>query len=135
MINLHHSHEDSHLFPGLIKLTGRENIVSAEQELHRILHEGLERFEDLIRGVEADLQKWSWDGENGLKAVLDSFANAFMKHLREEIDMLCSLKEYDTKQLLEIWERTEDAAMKMIDKDTLVRFSSLDSLCKMLTGN
>src|SRR2546430_5979829 len=35
MINLHHSHEDSHLFPGLIKLTGRENIVLAEQELDR----------------------------------------------------------------------------------------------------
>jgi hypothetical protein len=64
----------------------------------------------------------------GLKAVLDSFVNAFVKHLREEIDMLCSLKDYDSQQLLEAWERTEDAAKKTVNKDTLVRSSSLDSL-------
>jgi hypothetical protein len=121
LVNAHHGHEDSTFFPGLIKLTGREDMVSAEQELHRILHEGLERFEDWIRGVEADLEKWSWDGESGLKAVLDSFTDAFMKHLRDEIDMLRSLKDYDSQKLLELWDRTEDEAKKSVNKNTLVR--------------
>ncbi len=76
-----------------------------EQESHRVLHEGLERFEDWIGDVETDAQKWSWNGESGLEAVLDSFVNVFVKHLREEIDMLRSLKDYDSQQLLEVWER------------------------------
>src|SRR5262249_4165301 len=78
--------------------------------------------------------KWSWDDESGLKALLDSFADPFMKHLREEVDMLRSLKDYDTQQLLDIWDRTEDEAMKSVNKDTLVRSSSLDSLWRMLTS-
>lgn len=134
-VNVHHSYEDSILFPGLIKLTGCEDIVSAEQESHRVLHEGLERFGDWIRGVEADLQKWSWDGESGLGAVLDSFANAFVKHLGEEIDMLRSLKSYESQQLVDVWERMEDEVKKIVNKDTLVRSPSLDSLWRMLTGS
>lgn len=132
-VNVHHSQEDSILFPGIIELTGREDIVSPEQESHRVLHEGLERFGDWIGHVEADRQKWSWHGESGLKAVLDSFVNAFVKHLREEIDMLCSLKDYDSQQLVELWDRAEDAVLKTVNKDTLVRPSFLDYLWRMLT--
>jgi len=120
----HHAHEDAILFPDLIKLTGREDIVSTEQESHRILHVGMERFGGWIHGIEADLQKWSWDGESGLKAVLDSFANVFAKHLGEEVDMLRSLKDYDSQRLLEICERTENAAKQIDNKEVLVRSPS-----------
>lgn len=132
-VTVHHSYEDRIFFPDIIKLTGREDIVSGEQELHRVLHEGLERFEDWIRGVEADMQKWDWAGENGLKAVLDSFANTFVRHLREEVDMLRSLKDYDSQQLLDAWNHTEDEVIKTVTKDALVRSSFLISLRRMLT--
>lgn len=107
MVEEHHHAEDGFLFPELERLTGKPNVAECEKAAHEKLHEGLENLKAFIEKAGDDVGKYSWEGEGGLKGVVDGFAGKFREHLGEEIEMLMSLKVYDSEELDRIWKAME----------------------------
>lgn len=72
---------------------------------HEGFLEGLEKFGEYVSGTEPEEYRWS-----DMKAKIDTFAPALLEHLRDEIDTLQSLQNYDSEQLREVWQKVENAA-------------------------
>lgn len=115
MVEEHHGVEDSFLFPELERLTGKPNIAESEKAAHEGLHEGLERLKEYTERTMGDGSGYAWEGEGGLREVIDGFTGEFRKHLGDEVDMLMSLKSCDSEELWRVWNAMEDhiKAMKM----------------------
>jgi hypothetical protein len=107
MVEEHHGAEDRYFFPELERLTGKPNVAESEKAAHEKLHEGLENLKAFIEKSGDDVGKYSWEGEGGLREAVDRFAGKFREHLVEEIEMLMSLKVYESEELDRIWKGME----------------------------
>jgi hemerythrin-like domain-containing protein len=101
----HHNAEETVLFPELEKFTNNPDIMRENKEQHEAFLAGLTDFEHYAANTTSDNYRW-----DDAKAKLDAFAPALMKHLREEIPTLLSLKDYDSAKLRAVWQVTENAA-------------------------
>lgn len=133
MVEQHHKAEDDVYFPALKRVSGRPYLCESEKAQHEGLHEGLERLKAYIEETEGNVEKYKWEGEGGLKEVVDSFAGDFRQHLCDEIEMLLSLKDVDSDELLGAWEALKNhvKAMKM-DNVFVSASSSLDTVYDMI---
>jgi hemerythrin-like domain-containing protein len=101
----HHNAEETVLFPELEKFTNNADIMKENKEQHEVFLAGLTDFEHYATNTTSDTYRW-----DDAKAKLDAFAPALIKHLREEIPTLLSLKDYDSAKLRAVWQVTENAA-------------------------
>lgn len=101
----HHGAEETTLFPELEKFTKNPGIMEGNKEQHHAFLDGLVDFEHYAANTPSENYRW-----DDAKAKLDSFTPALMKHLREEIGTILSLKDYDGEGLRAVWKVTEDAA-------------------------
>jgi len=101
----HHSTEEKTLFPDLEKFTNNPGIMAENKAQHEAFLTGLADFEHYAANTTAKGYRW-----DDAKAKIDAFAPALVKHMREEIGTLLSLKDYDSTKLLAVWKRTEEVA-------------------------
>ncbi|KAF2204316.1 hypothetical protein GQ43DRAFT_438040 [Delitschia confertaspora ATCC 74209] len=101
----HHQAEEKTLFPELEKFTGNPHIMTMNKDQHDEFLGGLTEFEHYAESTRQEQYDWT-----EAKAQLDGFAPALIRHLREEIGTLLSLKEYNSAKLREVWQKTEDVA-------------------------
>lgn len=116
-IELHHDIEENHLFKDLEKMTRDSQVVSREREQHRVIHEGLDRFEKYVKETKPEAYKWT-----ELSSILDSFGSVLKTHLSEEVETLSNLKHTGLtgEELTKIWEATEEVAQKEIKRSNMM---------------
>jgi hypothetical protein len=93
------------LFPELEKFTDNPEIMNENKEQHEAFLEGMKAFDSYAHDTKPESYNWE-----DAKAKLDAFAPQLIKHLRDEIGTLLSLKSYDSDKLRKVWQKTEDAA-------------------------
>ncbi|KAF2678503.1 hypothetical protein K458DRAFT_408767 [Lentithecium fluviatile CBS 122367] len=91
--------------PKLKKFTSNPDIMAENVKQHDAFLSDLNDFEHYIENSTSENYHWE-----EAKAKLDTFTPALMEHLRDEIETILSLKEYDSARLLAVWKVTEDAA-------------------------
>ncbi|KAF1817441.1 hypothetical protein P152DRAFT_19287 [Eremomyces bilateralis CBS 781.70] len=105
MVHHHHETEEETLFPDLEEFTQKPGIMAGNQAQHNAFHDGMEKFSEYAKNTKPDEYKW-----DEMKAVIDAFAPSLYTHLREEIQTLLDLRQYDSDGVKTVWGKTEDAA-------------------------
>lgn len=101
MLNEHHELEETIVFPDINKMTDNAGLMDANVEEHAAFHDGLAQFSDYLQRVRTDAEE-ELDGVK-LREIIDSFMPALARHLRNEIETLLKLVEYDDKCDWEDW--------------------------------
>lgn len=105
IVEFHHDTEENTLFPALERFTQKPDIMEVNERQHEEFLPGLHRLLDYARTTAVE----AYSGME-LRAIVDGFAEALMKHLNEEIGTLLELRRYDSDGLTELWKETEDVA-------------------------
>jgi hemerythrin-like domain-containing protein len=125
----HHHAEEKTLFPELEKLTKNPDIMAENKQQHDAFLNGLTDFEHYAESTTPERYRW-----HEAKAKLDAFTPALIKHLRDEIVTILSLKQYDSTKLRAVWDVTENAAKgdillpNMFVSSVVFSFITVDSL-------
>ena len=106
-VNHHHDVEERIMFPSVEKMTGIEGLLSGALHQHHEFHDGLNDLLRLAEGMQIAPAKYSWVD---VKAIIDGFAPALVKHLRDEIGIILSLERFDSEGLSSCWKKTQDVA-------------------------
>lgn len=101
-IAAHHDGEEQHLFPGLAEYTKKPSIMAVNQAQHADFHDGLEKLGEYC--TTTSLADYSYEK---FKSIIDSFAEALFRHLKDEIPTILALKKYPSKDLKAIWVTAE----------------------------
>lgn len=102
----HHDAEEEIFFPALERISGVEGLMERNVEQHRAFAQGFEAFYEFAKGCEVK----RFEGER-VKELIDGFADPLVKHLKEEIDTLRGLKEYDSVKIRDAYKRFEKELM------------------------
>ena len=106
-VHHHHDVEERVMFPEIQKMTGDEGLFSGAVHQHHEFHDGLVELLRIVEEMQTDLARYSWVD---LKAIIDGFAPALVKHLRDEIGTILSLERFDSTGLGVCWKKAEDVA-------------------------
>ena len=111
MVSHHHDLEEKLFFPAIATYSGVENIMEDNIKGHAAFHAGLEKF-----GILAHLAKPETFNGMELKNLIDSFAEPFERHMRDEIDSLLTLEKHGGDELLKAFNIFEAAIINSSDK-------------------
>lgn len=88
IIHEHHTQEEEKFFPAVEAYSGQKGLMDGLVEEHHSFAAGLEKFEQYVNNTKADY----YDGK-ALRAMIEDFAPALVKHLHAEIAMLVKVGE------------------------------------------
>ncbi|KLJ07067.1 hypothetical protein EMPG_17438 [Blastomyces silverae] len=127
-IKSHHDVEEETSFPGLVKLTGVQDIMDQNIQEHKDFDDGLEMFRKFVFETDAN----SYDGKR-LQEIMDIMFPVLHIHLVAEIRTLLDLAKYDSKKLEEWWSETGKKAQKDLDvfQDAPLMLGCIDSTFKL----
>lgn len=108
MVEHHHHTEETCIFPEIEALAGKPGLMAGPLEQHEEFTPGLERL--LKYAEETKPEDYRWEGEGGMKSIIDAFAPSLTTHLYEEIDVFLGLGDLDSKGLRACWDKGEKAA-------------------------
>ena len=89
----HHNMEETGFFPEVEKITGVTGIMERNLEQHQVFTPALERFEQYLKACLKEEKAFDAKEFTGL---INAFAPALCSHLKDEIETLYGLGEYDT---------------------------------------
>jgi hypothetical protein len=104
VVDHHHEVEEEVFFPALGRLTGDPDIMDKNVEQHHGFIEGLHTFQKYVREIQPEKYHWPV-----LRSIIDSFAEDFHTHLKDEIPTLMALDSYDDAQWKKVWAEAEKA--------------------------
>jgi hemerythrin-like domain-containing protein len=108
VIHAHHSEEEKKLFPRMEAYTGEKGIMDDCVEEHKVFDTGIDNFEKYVR----DAKPEEYDGKK-LRTLIDDFAPALMKHLRQEIAKLIVVGEqFGGDKLYDTFDKFETELVK-----------------------
>ena len=108
VIHEHHSSEEKMLFPRMEDYTGEKGIMDDAVEEHKAFNTGIDNFEKYVRETKPE----EYDGKK-LRALIDDFAPALTKHLRQEIGKLIVVGEqFGGDKLFETFDKFETELVK-----------------------
>jgi len=129
-VHLHHSVEESHMFPFIESATGVKGIMDKNVEQHRLFDDGLERYNKYLERVQTPPQGTERVGEDKFLygpefvEIIESFASILCSHLYEEIGTLISLRVYDGMlNLDQILQDEGEKAMKSASMTGVIQFA------------
>jgi hemerythrin-like domain-containing protein len=88
IIHEHHQGEEKIFFPAIEEYTAKEGIMNTSVEQHKAFDSGIHEFEKYVTETLPD----EYNGSK-LRALIDDFAPALVKHLHAEISTLLSIGE------------------------------------------
>lgn len=114
MVNHHHWVEETFIFPELEKSTGKQGIMDTPKHQHELFHSGIEKLLAYTEHTSSNLETYRWDGEGGMKEIIDSFNQHLVDHLYAEIDIFLGLggMDIDGAVLEETWGKAEKIAQQ-----------------------
>jgi hypothetical protein len=118
MVEHHHHTEETCIFPDTEALAGKPGLMAGPKEQHDEFTPGLDRL--LKYAEETQPEDYRWEGEGGMKSIIDGFAPSLTKHLYEEIDVVLGLRDLDSQGLRACWDRGEEKAKAAGKIDLLV---------------
>ena len=130
MVEHHHHAEEATMFPKIATFTKNASIMAGNLEQHEAFQEGLHKLHDYALNTKASTYNAA-----AVTKIIDSFAPALIKHLREEIDTFLALDKYDSQGLLKVWQESENAAKSTKNPHVFVSCSihvplySIKTLC------
>jgi hypothetical protein len=106
---VHHSTEESTLFPQLEEMAGVKGIMDANVEQHHAFTEGMDAFSAYLQGVVANRK--TYDGAR-IQKLIDAFGATLVRHLHDEIPTLLSLRQYGLEKMATLQEKCDDEGKK-----------------------
>jgi hemerythrin-like domain-containing protein len=106
-ITEHHDSEEKYLFPWLEEASGEKGLMDGNIAQHLAFEKGCKDFETYVTNTTIQ----DYDGLE-IQRIIDSFGQAFSKHMHEEIDSLKDLERFGDKKWREIYDRFVDALRK-----------------------
>ncbi|RYP05227.1 hypothetical protein DL765_009899 [Monosporascus sp. GIB2] len=105
MVNHHHWVEESFIFPEMEKFSGKPGLMAEPQRQHELFHDGMNKLLGYASTMKPE--SYRWEGQGGMKEIIDSFAHHLVNHLHDEIDVLLTMKDLDSAGLKKTWEQAE----------------------------
>ena len=118
IIDQHHHTEETVLFPDIEKFAGKPGLMQHPTDQHHGFTPGLHKLQAYVQNTAPE--KYRWEGDGGMKAIIDDFAPSMMQHLYDEIDTFLSLSWMDSKGLRECCNTAKKAAKAAGGLDMLV---------------
>ncbi|KAF1808215.1 hypothetical protein P152DRAFT_253719 [Eremomyces bilateralis CBS 781.70] len=116
----HHNGEEEHFFPELRKRTGDDQLMTENEEQHHRFHGGMERYRAYLAEVKRSRGCRDFDGRK-LIGIMDSFKDALMEHLADEIPTIQALEKYAGKlDLNQLMEETAEHSMGSMPKLSVI---------------
>ena len=107
-VEWHHHTEETCIFPLVSKLADTPYFFLGSKSQHDEFTPGLDK---LLAYSQVTLpEAYRWDGQGGMKEIIDGFSEPLMRHLNEEIDILLTLKTVDSEELTKCWREAEKVA-------------------------
>lgn len=110
MVNHHHWVEESFIFPEIEKFSGKPGLMSDPKHQHELFHDGMEKLLAYSSPGATKPQEYRWDGQGGMKAIIDSFSSRLTDHLYAEVDVFLTLNDLDSVGLKKVWDEGENIA-------------------------
>ena len=110
MVHHHHWVEESYMFPGIDKFTGRQGFMDHLRHQHDLFHDGMEALQEYASNTKPD--DYRWEGPGGMKAIIDSFSKHLVDHLYAEVDVFLGMTDVDGAELKKIWAEAEKIAQQ-----------------------
>lgn len=117
-VDHHHDAEETVLFPGLEALANKPGMMDGPKNQHEEFTAGLEAL--LAYAGETKPEDYRWEGEDGMKAIIDGFAPSLTRHLYAEIDILLSLDTLDGEGMQKYMKEVQETLKSQ--KDIMVGF-------------
>ncbi|KAF2480930.1 hypothetical protein BDY17DRAFT_202700 [Neohortaea acidophila] len=108
MVNHHHWVEESFIFPEIEKIPGCSGMTKDPRHQHDLFHPGMDRL--LAYAESTKPAEYRWNGDDGMKEIIDSFAQYLTDHLHAEIDVFLGMKDVDSASLRRAWDHGEVVA-------------------------
>lgn len=121
MVEFHHHAEETYVFPNIAAFTGKPGIMDGPVAQHKEFTAGLESLLDYAQRTTPE--DYRWEGDGGMKAIIDAFVPSLMKHLYEEIDVCLGLDWVDSDGLMKCFKDAEKKAEGNSDFGMLVSCS------------
>ncbi|KAJ4415001.1 hypothetical protein N0V82_007583 [Gnomoniopsis sp. IMI 355080] len=115
MVKHHHDTEESFIFPEIERFSGKPGFMAVPTTQHEAFHDGLERL--LAYAESTAPADYRWVG--GMKDIVDSFSQALMNHLTEEVEMFMSMENLESDGLKATWEKGEAIATRQTSLELL----------------
>lgn len=133
MVNHHHWVEESFIFPEIEKIPGCSGMTKDPRHQHDLFHPGMDRL--LAYAESTKPAEYRWNGSDGMKEIIDSFAGYLTDHLRAEIDVFLGMKDVDSASLRRAWDHGEVVAKQTGNIGMLVGQALFDIISVCLYGN
>lgn len=108
MVSHHHWVEESFIFPEMERLTGDSAVMDDPKHQHEQFHSGLEKL--LAYASATSAEDYRWEGDRGMRSIMDSFSGELTDHLYAEINVLLGLEHVDSGELRKSWDKAEGVA-------------------------
>ena len=102
----HHDAEEKDFFPSIEQISGVEGIMERNIEQHRAFAPGFDAFHEYSRSCLPQ----DYDGRE-IRSLIEAFAEPLTGHLRDEIETLRALDQYDSKRVQQAYQRLEKSLM------------------------
>lgn len=138
MVSHHHLVEESYIFPGIERFTGRPGFMDETKHEHELFHDGIAKL--LVYASATKSEEYRWEGTDGMKGIIDSFSKHLTDHLYAEIDSFLAMEDLDSAALKKTWEKAVDIAKKTGNLAMLVShplpplFTTLRTLLYVMPG-
>ncbi|MCJ1408381.1 hypothetical protein MMC19_002456 [Ptychographa xylographoides] len=117
MAKHHHEIEESGFFPAIEKFTQKPGLMEGKiQQIHEFLP-GMHRFLEYVQSTSPEEHRWE-----SFEDIVDSFAPVLVKHLKDTIDTLLALVEYDSDGLMKMYRGFEKIAANSSHPNLYVSF-------------
>ena len=107
-VEWHHHTEETCMFPLIEKMAQQPGLLEGPRHQHDEFTPGMNRLLAYCEATKPEMYRW--EGEGGMKEIIDGFTEPLMNHLREEIDSILALKKFDSDELLKCWREAEKVA-------------------------
>ncbi|KAI1818752.1 hypothetical protein GGS20DRAFT_581145 [Poronia punctata] len=114
-VHHHHSVEETFLFPEIEKVSGgKKGMMDEAKGQHEGFQKGLKELDEYAlrkreEGVEGG--EYKWEGEGGMKRIVDGFSKDLVEHLYEEIEVFLGLRVLlDSEEFRRTGERAQEVA-------------------------
>jgi len=106
-VDHHHHTEETVIFPGIEAMANEPGLLSGAESQHAEFHDGLADLLVYVTEKQARPEEYDWAT---VKAKIDAFAPALLRHLYEEIELVLSFRRLDSEGLQRCWDEGETAA-------------------------
>jgi hemerythrin-like domain-containing protein len=107
----HHDGEEKLFFPGVEATTGTKGLMDRNIAQHKAFHDGLDEFGEYVREVIAGGR--TYDGKK-MVTILDSFSEALVTHLNDEIPTLLALSRFPEENVLGLEKIAQNEAAEVM---------------------